>query len=63
MSYEKNAQVDVLPVVDLCKKSAKWHYFCGRCNTGVYVTEKTCGEARPAVTFSLSLSALSLDGE
>ena len=34
MSYKKNAQVEVLLVVDLCKKSAKQHFFCGRCNTG-----------------------------
>ena len=35
MSYKKNTQVEVLPVVDLCKKTAKGHFFFGgRCNTG-----------------------------
>ena len=29
MSYKKNAQVEVLPVVDLCKKTAKRHFFVG----------------------------------
>ena len=34
MSYKKNVQVEVLPVVNLCQKSVKWLFFCGRCNTG-----------------------------
>ena len=25
--YKKNTQLEVLPVVHLCKKSAKWHFF------------------------------------
>ena len=29
MSYKKNTQVEVLPVVDLCKKSAELHFFAG----------------------------------
>ena len=33
---QENTQVEVLPVVDLRKKSARRHFFCGRCNTGVY---------------------------
>ena len=28
-SYKNNVQVEVLPVVDLCKKLAKWHFFVG----------------------------------
>ena len=34
MSYKKNTQVEMLPVVDLCKKSAKRHSFGRRWNTG-----------------------------
>ena len=29
MSYKKNTLVEVLPVVDLCKKTAKCHFFVG----------------------------------
>ena len=32
MSYKKNTEGEVLPVVKLFKKSL---FFCGRCNTGV----------------------------
>ena len=35
MSYKKNTQVEVLPVVHLCKKIGEMAFFCGRCNTGV----------------------------
>ena len=34
MSYMKNTQVEVVPVADLFKESAKYHFFCGRYKTG-----------------------------
>lgn len=33
--YKKNTELEVLPVADLLKESAKKTFFCGRCNTGV----------------------------
>ena len=34
MSYKQTTEVGVLPVADLFKESAKYHFFSGRCNTG-----------------------------
>ena len=38
MSYKKDIRVAVLPVVDLCKKSAKLHFFVGSAIQVVIVT-------------------------
>ena len=34
MSYQKNTQVEVLPVVDFVKKIGEMPFFCGRFITG-----------------------------
>ena len=48
MSYKKNAQVEVLPLVHLRKKTPTWHFFCGWCNTGgKYIENASCEWVRP----------------
>ena len=39
MPYKKNTQVEVLPVVDFCTKSATKLFLCGRCNKGMLLIQ------------------------
>ena len=62
MSYKKNTQVEVLPVVDLCKKSAKWHFFVGGASPvypAILGSKRTYVQKRADFYFVLVFSNLS----